>query len=104
MNLPQRSSNQELPLLDEAIFLNSGEAEKSLCVEVVRSLGIVARIALVFSRRGFDIRSLQFKSSTDEGFAMIDLSFPANLRQLQEIVRDLNKLVDVVRITVASDC
>ncbi|NRA44741.1 MAG: hypothetical protein HRU09_07280 [Oligoflexales bacterium] len=103
MNLPQRSPNQDLPWLDEAVFLNSGGQEKQLCVKVFRNLGILARVALVFSRRGFDISKLEFNPAHEEGLANLELSFPANETQMEEVIRDLRRIVDVISITISSD-
>ena len=105
MNLPQRLPNEELPWCEEdVVFLNSGAQEKHLCVEVLRSLGIVARVALAFSRRGFDITKLEFTPSHQQGLANIYIDFPANDLQLEEVKRDLIRLVDVINISVTSDC
>ena len=103
MNLPQRSINEDSPWHEEAFFLNSGGQEKHLCVKVVRNLGILARVALVFSRRGFDITKLEFAPASEGGTANLNLSFPSNNSQMEEVIRDLRRIVDVISISISSD-
>ncbi|MFK7824639.1 MAG: ACT domain-containing protein [Oligoflexales bacterium] len=103
MNLPQRLTNQDLPWCEDAVFLNSGAQEKSLSIKVVRNLGILARVALIFSRRGFDITKLEFAPSPVEGLANLNLIFPSNAVQFEDVKRDLSKLIDVISISISSD-
>ena len=82
-------------------FLNVREQLFSLHLSVRRELGIIARVAIIFSRRGLDIASFSLDEGAQEESARIKLRFHGNGAQLDSVCRDLVKLVDVERLTVA---
>ena len=82
-------------------FLNVREQLFSLHLSVRRELGIIARVAIIFSRRGLDIASFSLAEAGQEESAQIRLRFHGNSSQLDSVCRDLVKLVDVERLAVA---
>lgn len=58
--------------------------------------GVLIRIALVFSRRGFNIDSLVVSESQDPRFSMMNITAYGDPETLSQILAQLNKLVDVI--------
>lgn len=58
--------------------------------------GVLIRIALVFARRGFNIDSLVVSEGHDPAFSHMTISANGDRRTLDQILKQVNKLVDVV--------
>ncbi|MDR2589120.1 MAG: acetolactate synthase small subunit [Spirochaetales bacterium] len=58
--------------------------------------GVLIRIALVFARRGYNIDSLVVSPSQDPAFSMMNIVATGDAQTLDQILRQLNKLVDVL--------
>ena len=58
--------------------------------------GVLIRIALVFTRRGYNIDSLVVSESTDPDFSVMNITASGDQKVLGHILRQLNRLVDVV--------
>ena len=58
--------------------------------------GVLIRIALVFARRGYNIDSLIVSEGHDPDFSHMNISASGDERTLDQILKQLNKLVDVV--------
>jgi len=63
--------------------------------------GVLARVAGLFARRGFNIESLAV-APTDERFSRITIVVDAESAPLDQIKKQLDKLIDVVDITELS--
>ena len=61
--------------------------------------GVLVRIALVFSRRGYNIESLVVSPSASGGFSRMTITCSGDPDTLDEIIGQLAKLIDVVRAT-----
>ena len=61
--------------------------------------GVLARVAGLFSRRGFNIFSLAVAPTDDERFSRITIVVDVESAPLEQIVQQLDKLVNVVSIT-----
>jgi acetolactate synthase-1/3 small subunit len=71
-----------------------------LSVLVEDKPGVLARIAGLFARRGFNIESLAVGPTERKGFSRITLvSVADDLGHVEQIVKQLNKLVEVIKIT-----
>lgn len=79
-------------------FLNARSETYALKMVVVRELGIIARIALIFSRRGLDIATFNLRDGDAVGISEVSLDFEGNEEQLRAVVHDLRKLVDVYSV------
>ena len=61
--------------------------------------GVLARVASLFARRGFNIFSLAVAPSEDERFSRITIVADVESATLEQIVKQLFKLIDVVKIS-----
>lgn len=61
--------------------------------------GVLIRIALVFARRGYNIDSLVVSESNDPAYSTMNIVATGEERGLDQILKQLNKLVDVVHAT-----
>jgi len=61
--------------------------------------GVLVRIALVFSRRGYNIASLAVSPGGTEGFARMTIVSHGDPENVDQILKQLAKLVDVVFVT-----
>ena len=58
--------------------------------------GVLVRVALVFSRRGYNIESLVVSPSAHPGFSRMTITCSGHPATLEQIIKQLSKLVDVV--------
>lgn len=58
--------------------------------------GVLVRVALVFARRGYNIESLVVSPSASGGFSRMTVTCSGETSTLDQIIRQLAKLVDVV--------
>jgi acetolactate synthase-1/3 small subunit len=58
--------------------------------------GVLVRVALVFSRRGYNIESLVVSPGKDTGFSRMTITSSGDPATLGQIIQQLTKLVDVV--------
>ncbi len=58
--------------------------------------GVLVRVALVFARRAFNIESLVVSPSAHGGFSRMTITCSGEPEQLNQIIKQLAKLVDVV--------
>ena len=65
--------------------------------------GVLIRISLVFSRRGYNIDSLVVSPTSDERFSVINMTATGDATTLHQILKQVNKLVDVVHATDHTD-
>jgi acetolactate synthase-1/3 small subunit len=74
-----------------------------LSVLVENKPGVLARIALMFARRGYNIHSLAVGPTEDERVSRLTLVVGTEAVQLEQIIKQLNKLVNVLKITELGD-
>ncbi|GJM38990.1 MAG: acetolactate synthase small subunit [Acidimicrobiales bacterium] len=60
--------------------------------------GVLARVAGLFSRRGFNIESLAVAPTDDDRFSRITFTVDVESAPLEQVVKQLNKLINVVEI------
>ena len=82
-------------------FLNVRSEGYALKMVVIRELGIIARIALIFSRRGLDIAAFNLREGDAVGISEVSLDFEGDDEQLRAVVHDLRKLVDVYSVVTS---
>jgi len=58
--------------------------------------GVLVRVALVFSRRGFNIESLVVSPASEGRFSRMTITCSGDPDTLEQVVKQLAKLVDVV--------
>ena len=70
-----------------------------LSVLVENKAGVLARVASLFARRGFNIFSLAVAPTDDERFSRITIVVDVEATTVEQITKQLNKLVNVIRIS-----
>lgn len=75
---------------------NAGFRKHTISLLVANRPGVLIRIALVFARRGYNIDSLVVSPTVDEDFSMMNIVASGDERTLDQILKQLNKLIDVV--------
>ncbi|MCF7818057.1 MAG: acetolactate synthase small subunit [Kiritimatiellales bacterium] len=78
-------------------MLNTDKAMHTLSVYVANKPGVLARIAQVFARRGFNIESLVVSPAMDGHFSRMTISCSGDPEGLDQIIKQLSKLIDVVQ-------
>ncbi|WP_052078296.1 acetolactate synthase small subunit [Spirochaeta lutea] len=69
----------------------------TLSLFVANKPGVLIRIALVFARRGYNIDSLVVSESKDARYSTMNIVATGDELVLDQILKQLNKLVDVIR-------
>lgn len=75
----------------------NGANRHTISVRVHNRPGVLSRIAQVFARRGFNIDSLVVSRGHQPDFSRMTISCQGDRSVLDQIVKQLNKLVDTVR-------
>ncbi len=70
-----------------------------LSVLVQNRPGVLARVAGLFARRDFNIYSLAVAPAEDEGFSRITIVVDVESAPLEQIIKQLFKLIEVVKIS-----
>lgn len=63
---------------------------------VANKPGVLVRVALVFARRAFNIDSLVVSATINPKFSRMTITSKGDLATLDQIIKNLNKLVDVI--------
>jgi acetolactate synthase I/III small subunit len=71
----------------------------TLVVTVENKAGVLARVAGLFARRGYNINSLAVAPTDDERFSRITIVVDAESAPIEQIIKQLFKLVNVVKIS-----
>jgi len=77
----------------------SDVAHHTLSVLVENRAGVLSRVANLFSRRGYNIYSLAVAPTDDERFSRITIVVDVESSPLEQIVKQLDKLINVVEIS-----
>jgi acetolactate synthase-1/3 small subunit len=71
----------------------------TLSVLVENRPGVLARVAGLFARRGFNIESLAVGKTEDPGVSRMTIVVRADGPPLEQVSKQLHKLIDVLRIS-----
>ena len=69
----------------------------SLLVE--NRTGVLSRVVGLFSQRGYNIESLNVAPALDSDASRITLTTRTDLKGTEQVVKQLNKLIDVIKVT-----
>jgi acetolactate synthase-1/3 small subunit len=61
--------------------------------------GVLARVVGLISGRGYNIESLCVGPTQDPSMSRITLQVPGDDRVLEQVTKQLNKLIDVIKVT-----
>ena len=78
--------------------MTESERWHTIVTTVENKPGVLARVAGLFSRRGFNIESLAVAATDDERFSRITFTVDLESAPLEQVVKQLNKLINVVDI------
>jgi len=88
------------PTLTAHQNLQASQPEKhSISLLVNNRPGVLIRIALVFARRGYNLESLVVSPTLNPEFSRMTLVASGDRKTLEQIIKQLNKLVDVLHAT-----
>ena len=79
--------------------MTAGVLHHILTVTVENKPGVLSRVAGLFSRRAFNIVSLAVSPTDDERFSRMTIVVDADSSPVEQIVKQLNKLIPVIKIT-----
>lgn len=83
---------------------NNKEKKKyTLSLLVENEPGVLARIAGLFSGRGFNIESLCVAETNEENVSRVTLVTVGDMNILEQIKKQLNKLIDVIKVLDFTD-
>lgn len=71
----------------------------TLSVLVSYNLNALSRIIGIFSGKGFEIDSISFGSGEESGLARITITTHGDEQIIEQISKQLNKIIDVVKVT-----
>ncbi len=71
----------------------------TFAVLVENRFGVLGRITGLFSARGFNIESLSVAETEDPTVSRITLVTKGNVRILEQVHKQLNKLIDTIKVT-----
>jgi acetolactate synthase-1/3 small subunit len=70
----------------------------TLSVHVENKFGVLARVAGLFSARGFNIDSLAVSATDDPTTSRMIIVVDADERTLEQIKKQVNKLIDIIKV------
>lgn len=71
---------------------------RTITVLVENEFGVLARVASLFSGRGFNIDSLSVAPTNDESISRLTLVTRGDEQILEQITKQLNKLIDIIKV------
>ena len=73
--------------------------QHTISVLVENKFGVLARVAGLFSGRGYNIESLSVNSTHDPSFSRMTIVTSGDESVIEQIDKQLNKLIDVIKVT-----
>ncbi|MDA0251219.1 MAG: acetolactate synthase small subunit [Actinomycetota bacterium] len=83
--------------------MSSNTVTHTLSVLVEDKPGVLARVAALFSRRGFNIESLAVGPTDVKDMSRMTIVVTAEETPLEQITKQLNKLINVIKIVEQDD-
>jgi acetolactate synthase I/III small subunit len=97
MGEPATKEVLSLEQLEAAVGLRTGR-KHTLSILVENKPGVLTRISGLFARRGFNIATLAVGPTDDERFSRITLTLDGALHPIDQVTKQLHKLVNVLKI------
>ncbi len=92
------SHTPELKLDDLEVSSGLTGRKHLLSLMVENRPGVLARIALLFSRRGFNIDTLAVGPTDDPDISRVTLTVDGAVHPIDQVTKQLHKLVNVIKI------
>ncbi|MFA7062392.1 MAG: acetolactate synthase small subunit [Pedobacter sp.] len=77
--------------------------QHTISVLVENEFGVLTRVASLFSGRGFNIDSLSVAPTNEEGMSRMTIVTRGDDNILEQITKQLNKLIDVIKVIDFTD-
>ena len=77
--------------------------QHTISVLVENEFGVLSRVAGLFSGRGFNIESLSVAPTNEEGMSRMTIVTRGDEQILEQINKQLNKLIDVIKVIDFTD-
>lgn len=71
----------------------------TIAVLVENKPGVLARVSSLFRRRGFNIESLSVGVTENEDISRMTIVVNGDERVLEQVVKQLNKLIEVIKVS-----
>jgi acetolactate synthase-1/3 small subunit len=75
----------------------------TVSVLVENKFGVLARVSALFAARGFNIASLSVSETEDPAISRMTIVVKGNESILEQVTKQLNKLVDVIKVNDFND-
>lgn len=96
MQKPYFFNQQQYDIIADSI--NADHSQYTISLLVANKPGVLGRVALVFSRRGYNIESLSVTHTLDRKFSRIVITTEGHEELLSDIIGQTRKIVDVIHI------
>jgi len=74
-----------------------------ISVQVENKFGVLSRVSGLFSGRGFNIETISVGPTIDSSISQMTIVTTGDERILEQIIKQLNKLIDVIKVTDLAD-
>ncbi len=74
-----------------------------ISVKVENKFGVLARVAGLFSARGYNIDSLAVSATEHENISVMTIVVEGDDRVIEQVKKQLNKLIDVIKVSDHTD-
>ena len=74
-----------------------------ISVKVENRFGVLARVAGLFSARGYNIDSLTVSATEQENVSVMTIVVRGDDRVIEQVKKQLNKLIDVIKVSDHTD-
>lgn len=75
----------------------------TLALIVNNKAGVLSKISNLFTRRGYNIDSLSVGETDNHKYSRMTITFKCDLNTFEQIKKQFNKLVDVIKVIELSD-
>jgi len=75
----------------------------TIAVLVENKPGVLARVSSLFRRRGFNIESLAVGTTEREDISRMTIVVSGNEKIMEQVMKQLNKLIEVIKISDVTD-
>jgi acetolactate synthase-1/3 small subunit len=81
----------------------NGIRQYVISVKVENRFGVLARVAGLFSARGYNIDSLTVSATEQEDVSIMTIVVTGDDRVIEQVKKQLNKLIDVIKVSDHTD-
>jgi len=91
-------ANDLMRLEDLEVHRSYSDRKHVLSIQVENRPGVLARVAGLFSRRGFNIDTLAVGPTSDPDISRITLTLDGAVHPIDQVTKQLHKLINVIKI------